>query len=65
MTYVKNKIARGEIIILQFTRLRHFFEIFPTKPEVTSSIEKNIVRFVFSMSELVENDTSLAYIGQF
>ena len=27
--------------------------------------QQNIIKFVLGMSELVENDTSLAYIGQF
>ena len=44
--------------------IRPFFEIIPTISEKTFSI-KNIIRFLFSMSELVANDTSLACFGHF
>ena len=63
-----NKIAQGDINIFSHFNIRNylpFSRFFSTKPEVTSSIKKNIVRFVFSMSELFDNDKSLSFIGQF
>ena len=51
----------------EYKQLLPVFKILQTKLKVTSSIENNIMRFVFSWSELlvVENETSLAYVGQF
>ena len=57
----KKKIAPGDINIFRHLLLS-FFEIFQTKPGVSSSTEKNIIGSVFSTSELVQVDTSLAYI---
>ena len=66
-SYLKNKIAQGEINIFRhfIYAVKSLFRNVSDLIEIDFLNRKNIIRFEFSMSELVENDTSLAYIGQF
>ena len=63
----ENKIAQGEINTFSSFNIRGYvpFRDFATYTGSDIFNRKNIIRIVFSRSELVENDTSLAYVGQF
>ena len=52
-------------IILMYA-ITPLFELLLPKTEVTFSLGMFFfIRFVFNRTELVKNDTSLAYVGQF
>ena len=63
----KNKIAQGEINTFSSFNISGYvpFRDFATYTESDFLNRKIIIRIVLSRSELVENDTSLAYIGNF